>query len=450
MFGASAIADPRDVIPSAIEAVGGTVEHFGMPVDPGNLMLVGEPNGHPVLGAPGCARSPKENGFDWILARLLAGLPVTRADITGIGVGGLLMEIVTRPQPRDGAAAGRAADRRDRAGRRPLDPHGRTEQAAGRDRRQSRWCGSPPSRRWRRARSPVIVVTGHQRERVERALAGLKVTLVHNPDYADGLSTSLKTGIAALPADADGAVVCLGDMPQVEAGLIDRLIAAFDPARGALIVVPTIDGKRGNPVLWSRRFFPELGGRGRHRRPPPDRRLRRGRRRGRGRDGGAGRRRHPRGAHGRSRRDDRLVPFNFSSVPLAGVLADGICFMRITRFAACLAAVAIVLFAAPAQVAGALATGKCGAFGYSSNDVSPEAASQRAQAQCKGRECKVVTSFRKTCAAFRQWHRDFLRAASPWAQAATLAHAQNVASEQCNRHGGKTCVIRAWVCDSRG
>src|SRR6185295_14336128 len=73
VFGASAIADRRDVIPSAIEAVGGRIEHFGMPVDPGNLMLIGETRGKPVIGAPGCARSPKENGFDWILMRLLAG-----------------------------------------------------------------------------------------------------------------------------------------------------------------------------------------------------------------------------------------------------------------------------------------------------------------------------------------------------------------------------------------
>ena len=105
---------------------------------------------------------------------------------------------------------------------------------------------------------PVIVVTGHQRDRVEAALAGLPVRFVHNPDFAQGLGTSLRTGIAAVPADADGAIVCLGDMPQVDAALIDRLVAAFDPEKGALVVMPTIDGKRGNPVLWSRRFFPEL------------------------------------------------------------------------------------------------------------------------------------------------------------------------------------------------
>jgi molybdenum cofactor cytidylyltransferase len=106
--------------------------------------------------------------------------------------------------------------------------------------------------------APVIVVAGHERQHIEEVLSGLPVQLVQNPDFADGLGTSLKAGIAAVPADADGAVVCLGDMPQVDAALIDRLIAAFDPDRGALVVVPTFEGKRGNPVLWSRRFFPDL------------------------------------------------------------------------------------------------------------------------------------------------------------------------------------------------
>jgi molybdenum cofactor cytidylyltransferase len=106
--------------------------------------------------------------------------------------------------------------------------------------------------------SPVVVVTGHQHEKVGAALAGLPVKIVHNPDYASGLGGSLKTGIAAIPPDADGAVVCLGDMPQVDAALIDQLIAAFDPVKGALAVVPVFDGRRGNPVLWSRRFFPDL------------------------------------------------------------------------------------------------------------------------------------------------------------------------------------------------
>ena len=106
VFGASAITDRRDVIPSALEAAGGRIEHFGMPVDPGNLLLTGEIQSTArrvhVLGAPGCARSPKENGFDWVLQRLLAGLEVTSRDIRRMGAGGLLMEIVDRGQLREG------------------------------------------------------------------------------------------------------------------------------------------------------------------------------------------------------------------------------------------------------------------------------------------------------------------------------------------------------------
>ncbi len=102
VFGASAITDRRDVIPAGLIAAGGLIEHLGMPVDPGNLLLLGSLEGKPVLGAPGCARSPKENGFDWVLQRLLAGLAVSAVDIRRLGSGGLLMEIVSRPQPRSG------------------------------------------------------------------------------------------------------------------------------------------------------------------------------------------------------------------------------------------------------------------------------------------------------------------------------------------------------------
>ena len=260
VFGASAIADRRDVIPAALEEVGGTVEHFGMPVDPGNLMMIGEAQGRPVLGAPGCARSPKENGFDWVLMRLLAGLPVPREDITGLGVGGLLMEIVTRPQPReeppDSAHSALAIAAL-------VLGAGRSSRMGGPNKLLAEINGKPLIRivteqALASHARPVFVVTGHQRDRVEAALAGLPVRFVNNPHFADGLGTSLKAGIAALPADVDGAIVCLGDMPQVDAALIDRLTAAIDPDKGALVAVPVIDGKRGNPVVWSRRFFSDL------------------------------------------------------------------------------------------------------------------------------------------------------------------------------------------------
>ena len=89
--GASATADRRDVIPLAIEAAGGRITHLGMPVEPGNLLVLGEFAADlPVICMPGCARSPAVNGFDWVLERLLAGIPVKRTDIMRMGVGGYI------------------------------------------------------------------------------------------------------------------------------------------------------------------------------------------------------------------------------------------------------------------------------------------------------------------------------------------------------------------------
>lgn len=105
VFGASAITDRRDVIPAALTGEGGTILQFGMPVDPGNLLLVGKLGTIDVIGAPGCARSPAENGFDWVLDRMLADVEVSAQDIRRMGVGGLLMEIVQRGHPRAGDKA---------------------------------------------------------------------------------------------------------------------------------------------------------------------------------------------------------------------------------------------------------------------------------------------------------------------------------------------------------
>jgi molybdenum cofactor cytidylyltransferase len=105
---------------------------------------------------------------------------------------------------------------------------------------------------------PGIVVTGHEHARVEEALAGRAVQLVHAPDFAAGLSASLKAGLLAMPQDIEGVVICLGDMPLVAGPTIDRLLASFDPAEGRAIVMPTFRGKQGNPMLWSAEFLPEM------------------------------------------------------------------------------------------------------------------------------------------------------------------------------------------------
>jgi molybdenum cofactor cytidylyltransferase len=268
IHGASAILDRRDVIPAAIVAAGGRIDHFGMPVDPGNLLLLGHVGERTVLGLPGCARSPKVNGFDWVLERLVAGLPVGSAEIMRMGSGGLLAEIPSRPLPR--------ADARPEAepkAAKPAGPRigvlllaaGRSQRMGGPNKLLAEVDGTPMvahvARRLLASRArPIIAVLGNAADTVDAALGRLPVERVRNPDFAEGLSTSLKRGIAALPPDLDGVLVCLGDMPLISGRHLDRLIAAFNPLEGRAIIVPTRKGKRGNPVLWAKRFFPEMAG----------------------------------------------------------------------------------------------------------------------------------------------------------------------------------------------
>ena len=105
---------------------------------------------------------------------------------------------------------------------------------------------------------PIVVVTGHEADRVGEALTGVGVRLVHNPAYREGLSGSIRVGLAALPESAEAAIICLGDMPLIASRHVEKLVAAFDPAEGREICVPVFEGKRGNPVLFARRFFEEM------------------------------------------------------------------------------------------------------------------------------------------------------------------------------------------------
>ena len=105
---------------------------------------------------------------------------------------------------------------------------------------------------------PVIVVTGHQHERVEAALEGLDLVFSHNPDFAEGLSTSLKAGVAVLPAEATGVIVLLGDMPLVTSEAMDSVIKAFETSPEKIAAVPVYKGEWGNPVLLSRTVFAEV------------------------------------------------------------------------------------------------------------------------------------------------------------------------------------------------
>jgi molybdenum cofactor cytidylyltransferase len=296
--GASATVDRRDVGPAGVVAAGGQIVHFGMPVDPGNLICLGRIGDVPALVLPGCARSPKANGIDLVLARVFAGQPVGPAEVMRMGVGGLLKDTPARPLPRAKAVpaaeprpaatqpqAGQPQAGQPRAGQaQAVRPRAAPLQAgrpavaavvlaAGTSSRMAPQnkllvrdrAGKPMIARvvdnlLSSAARPVLVVTGHHGDEIRAALAGRPVTFVTADDYASGLSASLRAGVAALPDQARAAVVCLGDMPLVTGRVVDRLIEAWDPDEGRSIVVPTCKGRRGNPVLWDRALFPAILG----------------------------------------------------------------------------------------------------------------------------------------------------------------------------------------------
>ncbi len=267
--GATAISDRRDIIPAAITAAGGTILHYGMPVDPGNLLLLAQLGAMDIVGLPGCARSPKLNGLDWVLQRLMADIPIARADITAMGVGGLLLDTPLRPQPRETASTPRAQAK----------PHVTAlVLAAGLSRRMgavnkllapldgrpilAHCLSAVASRASEGDIQDIIVVTGHDAEAVtplaEAVLAEVPHRFVHNPEFEAGLASSLVTGLAALSEETDGVLVTLGDMPRLQAETIEALIGSFDPQAGRAIILPTVGGKRGNPVLFASRFVPEM------------------------------------------------------------------------------------------------------------------------------------------------------------------------------------------------
>ena len=256
--GRSATVDRRDVVPTAMLAAGGKITHFGMPVDPGNLLAIGNIGRTRIIILPGCARSPKENGFDWILERVAAGIEVTAQDIQAMGVGGLLKE-TARGQPR--LATVPSPSRPRIAG--ILLAAGLSRRMGGRNKLLEPLFGKPLVRHAAEALAATpfarrIVVTGHDGDAVEQALAGLAVEFVRAPHFSEGMSRSLRAGLQALGGGADAALIMLGDMPALKPAHLERLIAAFDPEEGRTICVPSFDGRRGNPVLFASSYFEEL------------------------------------------------------------------------------------------------------------------------------------------------------------------------------------------------
>ncbi|WP_420550030.1 NTP transferase domain-containing protein [Curvivirga sp.] len=262
LTGASAITDKRDIIPAAINSVGGVIQQYGMPVDPGNLLLLGTYRDIPIIAMPGCARSPKLNGFDWVLQRVCAEIPINRRDMATMSVGGLLKEIPSRPAPRyqyeQDYSSGKVAK------------FGIVVLAAGQSRRMGKdnklltqynnkalldhamECVQETNVDY------ITVVTGHNPKEIDVILSKYKVSIVHNPDYETGIASSLKAGISNLPDDCDAAMICLSDMPLLSPQDLELVFASFSVEDNREICIPTFEGKRGNPVLIGKRFFSEI------------------------------------------------------------------------------------------------------------------------------------------------------------------------------------------------
>jgi molybdenum cofactor cytidylyltransferase len=258
VFGASAIVDRGDVIPAALVGAGGEVRHMGMPVDPGNLLMLGRLKNAVVIGVPTCARSPKTNGFDWVLERVMADIAVEPADLMAMGVGGLLAEIPSRPSPREQKTSSNSAPRVS-----ALVLAAGTSSRMGSNKLLADFHGRPMvahtvSRIAASAVETISVVTGNQAELIEKALSGNDVSFIHNPHFSEGLATSLRAGVAALMNDCDAILVCLGDMPLIDPKDINRMIAAFNAAEHRSIVVPVHGRSYGNPVLWGAEHFSSL------------------------------------------------------------------------------------------------------------------------------------------------------------------------------------------------
>jgi molybdenum cofactor cytidylyltransferase len=261
--GASAIADRHDVIPEAVIEAGGVVDHFGLAVDPGNLLMLGHIDKKLVIGMPGCARSPKLNGLDWVMQLHLAGIDLDREELSEMAAGGLLMEIASRPMPR--ALVARKPKRARIEG--VLLAAGMSNRMGDENKLLAEISGTPMIRHiaetMKQSRlDNITVILGHDAEAVSAALDGIEARLVFNPDYRKGQSTSLRTALNHLDAATTDVMVFLGDMPLVDSAAVDRLIAAHAKTenRPSCITLPVIEGQRGNPVIWGESFFAEIAG----------------------------------------------------------------------------------------------------------------------------------------------------------------------------------------------
>lgn len=259
VLGASATSDIKDVGPEAVRLAGGVVSRFGIPVDPGNLLFTGTQAGRDVLGLPGCVRALALNGADWVLERLVCGVPVGPEMLAGMGVGGLLKEIPTRPLPRR-----ISTNTKQRNVAVVLLAAGRSRRMEGRDKLLEMIDEVPMVRHAAQAAltsraAQVFVVLPPNATARRAALAGLDIHGIEAPDYAEGMGASLRNAMSHVGDEYDAVIIALADMPEVTASHFDALIEAYDPAsQHEICRAMAEDGTPGHPVLFGRRFFENL------------------------------------------------------------------------------------------------------------------------------------------------------------------------------------------------
>ena len=255
ILGSSAIVDINDKIPEGIKNANGKIIRFGMPVDPGNLLLLGQIKNIPIIGLPGCARSPTLNGFDWILERLLSGNSVTDKDISNMGVGGLLKTINKRNKINTKEKKYKITNIILAAGqsKRMLKDNKLLIKINKKTMIERIINTSLNSNA-----NSTVVVLGHQSDTIQEYIRNKEVVTIINKDYKNGLSSSLQCGISALPDDCDAAIIILADMPNIQSNMINSMIKNYDPSNNKCIIVPTFKTKKGNPILLDRKYFPDI------------------------------------------------------------------------------------------------------------------------------------------------------------------------------------------------
>ena len=255
ILGSSAIVDIKDKIPEAINFSKGKIIRFGMPVDPGNLLLLGKIKNTHVIGLPGCARSPSLNGFDWVLEKVISGTNITKLNISNMGVGGLLKTLNIRAKSEKESksynitniilAAGQSKRMREMNKLLiKIDNQTMIEKIVDISLKSTA--------------NNTIVVLGYENGVLQKLLENKKITTIVNKEYLKGQSSSLQLGISALPEDCDAALIMLGDMPNINSRLINQLIENYNPNDNKSIIIPTYKNKKGNPVLIDREFFPDI------------------------------------------------------------------------------------------------------------------------------------------------------------------------------------------------